>query len=114
MTFAGKNRIRFFVFALLLVYATTTDFMATTAGMVAGQDCDHPTLRVEHKCVTSSAGEKVDAQHFSLATIHADVAVVAPIIHDYAIDVSLSSALGRTMSELLPLSPSENPLPLRR
>ena len=42
------------LFAMLLLYATTADFVATTVGVITGHDCDHPWVRIEHKCVTSS------------------------------------------------------------
>jgi hypothetical protein len=43
------------IFAVLLLYATTGDFMATSMLFVNGHDCDHPWVRIEHKCVTKSA-----------------------------------------------------------
>jgi len=72
MKFTASNPVRFFLFALLLLYATTADFMATSLLFVDGHDCDHPWVRIEHKCVTDSAGTK-QAQ---AAVPHADTQFV--------------------------------------
>ena len=63
---ANKN-VWYMVFAMLLLYATTTDFVATTVVIADGQDCNHPWLRIEHKCVTDSGRSHSD--HRDLASI---------------------------------------------
>src|SRR5690349_17891843 len=47
--------IGYVVFAVLLLYAHTADFIATSF-FANGHDSNHPVLRIEHKCVTRSAG----------------------------------------------------------
>jgi hypothetical protein len=54
MTSFANNPTRYLLFAALLVYATTGDFMATSV-FSDGGDCDHPCVRIEHKCVTESS-----------------------------------------------------------
>jgi hypothetical protein len=49
-----QNPIRYVLFAMLMLYATTGDFMATSMVFVDGHDCDHPWVRIEHKCVAKS------------------------------------------------------------
>jgi hypothetical protein len=45
--------VRLILFASLMVYAATADFIATSF-IAHGHDHDHPLLRIEHKCVTNS------------------------------------------------------------
>jgi hypothetical protein len=108
MPFAIKNRTRFVIFALLLLYATTADFMATTAGMVAERDCDHPTLRVEHKCVTSSVRVNAGVQHLALAAVPVSLLFV-PAIQNRVREIS---AFGVVVTHAL--STCAPALPLRR
>jgi hypothetical protein len=77
MKFAANNPVRFVLFALLLLYATTADFMATSLIFVDGHDCDHPWVRIEHKCVTDSAGTKQAQAAVSHVDAHAQVAFLA-------------------------------------
>ena len=51
----AKKRVWYMIFSVLLLYATTGDFMATSMLFVNGHDCDHPWVRIEHKCITKSA-----------------------------------------------------------
>jgi hypothetical protein len=52
---------------MLLLYATTGDFMATSMLFVDGHDCDHPLVRIEHKCEAESARTKQVAERLALA-----------------------------------------------
>lgn len=54
----ANTRAWYIVFAMLLLYATTGDFMATSMLFVDGHDCDHPWVHIEHKCVTASGEVK--------------------------------------------------------
>lgn len=67
MTSFAKNPIRYLIFAGLLVYATTGDFMATSV-FSDGHDCDHPLVRIEHKCVTNSSRIEHEDRTPSLGT----------------------------------------------
>jgi hypothetical protein len=50
----GRSRsVRLIIFASLMMYAATADFVATSF-IAHGHDHDHPLLRIEHKCVTDS------------------------------------------------------------
>jgi hypothetical protein len=67
MGLVAKKNVWYMVFAMLLLYATTTDFVATTVVIADGQDCNHPWLRIEHKCVASSG--RTHSSHRDLASI---------------------------------------------
>jgi hypothetical protein len=85
----GKYRMWYLVFSVLLLYATTADFVATTVGAVQEQNCNHPSLRIEHKCVTKSgrtrrkndsATSSADAAHNT--AVHSTAAPVTASIND--------------------------------
>jgi hypothetical protein len=108
-----NNPIRYLFFAMLLLYATTADFMATTAGMVAGRDCDHPTLRVEHKCVTESAGVKqCHQQVLSTAAISHHMSAIAVVVTPAATAPQLDDSIApfASSAELSSAPPSSAPL----
>jgi hypothetical protein len=79
MTSFANNPIRYLLFAGLLIYATTGDFMATSV-FSDGHDCDHPWLRIEHKCITDSSRIKHVDSNPALTT--ATIAFVALLLHD--------------------------------
>lgn len=70
-----KNRPWVLVFAMLLLYATTADFVATTVVIADGKDCNHPWVRIEHKCVTSSV--RTSSNDHSAVPTTSPVALIA-------------------------------------
>ena len=109
-TFAN-NPTRFMFFAMLLVYATTVDFMSTSLAVVDGRDCNHPGIRVEHKMVTKSSGLERARQ----------AAVVPPIVTAAIPTLILMHAAAPAWQRLLaldsagwqPSSDPQDPVPLR-
>lgn len=75
----AKYPVWYVVFSVLLLYATTADFIATSVVIADGQDCNHPALRIEHKCVTSS-GRTGHADHSAVSI--ANVAHLTASISD--------------------------------
>ena len=70
----GSISLRYVVFAALLLYAHTADFVATSF-FANGHDSNHPVLRIEHKCVTRSAG--IPDNHTAPPVIVPPVAILA-------------------------------------
>jgi hypothetical protein len=60
---------------MLLLYATTADFVATTVVIADGKDCNHPWVRIEHKCVTSSV--RTSSNDHTAVPITSTVALIA-------------------------------------
>jgi hypothetical protein len=63
MRWIANKPLWYMVFAMLLLYATTADFVATTVVIADGQDCNHPWVRIEHKCDTASARTHSNDDH---------------------------------------------------
>ena len=90
MTAFRKIPARSLIFSFLLLYAATTDFIATSVLFVNGHDCDHPWVRVEHKCVERSARVKQDDER----PVRKAVAKAA-VRRDHAFNVLASYLDGR-------------------
>ena len=105
---ANKN-VWYMVFAMLLLYATTTDFVATTVVIADGQDCNHPWLRIEHKCVTDSG--RTHSNHPDLASI-GTTPFLPSTVHDSVDQPSMFTHRGHAvMYELA--DAADGPVPLR-
>jgi hypothetical protein len=63
----ATKRVWYIIFSVLLLYATTGDFMATSVLFVDGHDCNHPWIRIEHKCVTKSADKGKEKKQAAVA-----------------------------------------------
>jgi hypothetical protein len=73
MKIIASKPVWYMICVILLLYATTADFVATTVVIADGQDCNHPWVRIEHKCVTSSARTNSHNGDGALTTIAAAV-----------------------------------------
>jgi hypothetical protein len=104
----ANNPMRFMIFAMLLVYATTVDFMSTSMAVVDGQDCNHPDIRVEHKMVTKSAGVERARQASAVAPIvtaiiASTVTHAAPVWHQLVAVISTDDLLSADPQDPVPL-----------
>lgn len=75
---ASSRSVRLILFASLMVYAATADFVATSF-IAHGHDHDHPLLRIEHKCVTGSV--KYERSSDAAAPVAFSPALHAPVAH---------------------------------
>jgi hypothetical protein len=105
----ANTRAWYVLFAMLLLYATTGDFMATSVLFVDGHDCDHPWVRIEHKCVTASGQVKQALKSPAPPRInHVLPAAVERSAHPRAIGLTGCDVV------ILQLAPaSQDPVPLR-
>jgi hypothetical protein len=105
----AKKRFWYMIFSVLLLYATTGDFMATSVLFVNGHDCDHPWVRIEHKCVTKSADKTKEKRHMAVhrpapvSTPPSLSAIPTQESDAYAYTASRARGLTRTPLDLVPL-----------
>jgi hypothetical protein len=109
MKLVAKKHVWYMAFAMLLLYATTADFVATTVVIADGQDCNHPWIRIEHKCVAGSG--RTHSNHRDLAPIETR-SFVLPAIHFSANEHSVF--MHRSHAAVYEYADSaDDPVPLR-